>query len=238
MFGKFHEIRSNLWKNSVKECLVGWSRRFSTRSVVHRYIFGLGEVWAGKWNNKIDVAIKTMKPGTMSTQAFVDEANIMKKLRHDKLVQLYAVCTEPADQPIYIVTELMCNGSLLDYLRDGLGRDLKLPALVDMAAQVRTHCTTNNEDQKSLEYLDRLWNGLFRTWTLRKFIFDDDRIEMGYLFLGDWIDSSWFSSTECSGWREWCGENRWFWSGSYYQWRSICRESWSLSPFLSRDQLH
>lgn len=95
-----------------------------------------GEVWAGKWNNKIDVAIKTMKAGTMSTQAFVDEANIMKKLRHDKLVQLYAVCTEPADQPIYIVTELMCNGSLLDYLRDGPGRELKLPSLVDMAAQV------------------------------------------------------------------------------------------------------
>ena len=79
-----------------------------------------------------------MKAGTKSTQAFVDEANIMKKLRHDKLVQLYAVCTDPEDQPIYIVTELMANGSLLDYLRDGLGRDAKLSALVDMAAQVRT----------------------------------------------------------------------------------------------------
>lgn len=78
-----------------------------------------------------------MKSGTMSTEAFVDEANIMKKLRHDKLVQLFAVCTEPTDQPIYIVTELMGNGSLLDFLRDGLGRELKLPALVDMAAQVR-----------------------------------------------------------------------------------------------------
>ncbi len=99
-------------------------------------IYFQGEVWAGKWNNKIDVAIKTMKAGTMSTEAFVEEANIMKKLRHDKLVQLYAVCTEPEDQPIYIVTELMSNGSLLDYLRDGPGRELKLPALVDMAAQV------------------------------------------------------------------------------------------------------
>ena len=109
-----------------------------TTSVRHRFIsFRSGEVWAGKWNNKIDVAIKTMKPGTMSTQAFVDEANIMKKLRHDKLVQLYAVCTEPEEQPIYIVTELMAHGSLLDYLRDGAGRDLKLPALVDMAAQVK-----------------------------------------------------------------------------------------------------
>jgi serine/threonine protein kinase len=113
------------------ECLV---KLFSFSFVF--YLIILGEVWAGKWNNKIDVAIKTMKAGTMSTQAFVDEANIMKKLRHDKLVQLYAVCTEPEDQPIYIVTELMSNGSLLDYLRDGPGRELKLPALVDIAAQV------------------------------------------------------------------------------------------------------
>ena len=96
----------------------------------------LGEVWAGKWNHKVDVAIKTMKTGTMSTQGFVAEANLMKKLRHDKLVQLFAVCTKPEDQPIYIVTELMLNGSLLDYLRDGSGRQLKLPELIDMAAQV------------------------------------------------------------------------------------------------------
>ena len=103
----------------------------------------LGEVWAGRWNNKIDVAIKTMKTATMSTQAFVDEANLMKKLRHDKLVQLYAVCTTPPDQPIFIVTELMSKGSLLDYLRDGPGRQLKLPELVDIAAQV-IHCLSSS----------------------------------------------------------------------------------------------
>lgn len=72
----------------------------------------------------------------MSTEAFLQEANIMKKLRHEKLVQLFAVCTEPKDKPIFIITELMSNGNLLDYLRHGLGKELKLPALIDMAAQV------------------------------------------------------------------------------------------------------
>jgi serine/threonine protein kinase len=137
------------------ECLV---RIIFFIFVLFIYLF-LGEVWAGKWNNKIDVAIKTMKVGTMPTQAFVDEANIMKKLRHDKLVQLYAVCTIPEDQPIYIVTELMSNGSLLDYLRDGAGRELKLPALVDMAAQVFYSLI------KFVIFcfdLDCFWNGLFR----------------------------------------------------------------------------
>ncbi|CAF4951395.1 unnamed protein product, partial [Rotaria sp. Silwood1] len=60
----------------------------------------------------------------------------MKKLHHDKLIQLYAVCMEPPDQPIYIITELMCNGIVLDYLRDGPGQELKLPTLVNMAAQI------------------------------------------------------------------------------------------------------
>ena len=57
----------------------------------------------------------------------------MKKLRHQKLIQLYAVCTR--EEPIYIVTELMKHGSLLEYLRDE-GRSLKLPQLIDMSAQV------------------------------------------------------------------------------------------------------
>ncbi|XP_073711625.1 tyrosine-protein kinase fynb isoform X3 [Misgurnus anguillicaudatus] len=91
------------------------------------------DVWYGTWNGNTKVAVKTLKPGTMSPESFLEEAQIMKKLRHDKLVQLYAVVSE---EPIYIVTEYMGKGSLLDFLKDGEGRALKLPNLVDMAAQV------------------------------------------------------------------------------------------------------
>lgn len=93
-----------------------------------------GEVWKGKWNKTTDVAVKTLKPGTMSIDAFLLEANIMKKCKHDKLVRLYAVCTDK--EPIYIVTELMSKGSLLDYLRGDEGDSLKFTQLVDIAAQV------------------------------------------------------------------------------------------------------
>lgn len=55
------------------------------------------------------MAIKTLKPGTMSPEAFLQEAQIMKKLRHDKLVPLYAVVSE---EPIYIVTEFMGKGKV------------------------------------------------------------------------------------------------------------------------------
>ncbi|XP_009983656.1 PREDICTED: proto-oncogene tyrosine-protein kinase Src, partial [Tauraco erythrolophus] len=79
------------------------------------------------------VAIKTLKPGTMSPEAFLQEAQVMKKLRHEKLVQLYAVVSE---EPIYIVTEYMSKGSLLDFLKGEMGKYLRLPQLVDMAAQI------------------------------------------------------------------------------------------------------
>ena len=58
-------------------------------------------------------------PGTMDPKDFLAEAQIMKKLRHPKLIQLYAVCTQ--DEPIYIVTELMRHGSLLEYLQGEYG---------------------------------------------------------------------------------------------------------------------
>jgi len=53
------------------------------------------------------VAVKTMKPGTMSVEAFLMEANLMKTLQHKNLVKLNAVVSE---EPIYIVTEYMEKG--------------------------------------------------------------------------------------------------------------------------------
>jgi len=66
-------------------------------------------VLVGTWNGNTKVAIKTLKPGTMSPESFLEEAQIMKKLKHDKLVQLYAVVSE---EPIYIVTEYMSKGEV------------------------------------------------------------------------------------------------------------------------------
>ncbi|KAH8241998.1 hypothetical protein KR026_008369 [Drosophila bipectinata] len=95
-----------------------------------------GDVWEGLWNNTTPVAIKTLKSGTMDPKDFLAEAQIMKKLRHTKLIQLYAVCT--VEEPIYIITELMKHGSLLEYLQAiaGKGRSLKMQTLIDMAAQI------------------------------------------------------------------------------------------------------
>ena len=55
----------------------------------------------------------------MNPTDFLAEASIMKRLRHANLIQLFAVCT--IEEPIYIITELMKNGSLLDYLQGSCG---------------------------------------------------------------------------------------------------------------------
>lgn len=62
---------------------------------------------SGVYNNERRVAIKCLKMGTMSVEAFLAEANMMKNLQHMHLVRLFAVVTQ---EPIYIVTEYMENG--------------------------------------------------------------------------------------------------------------------------------
>uniref|UniRef100_A0A286ZS09 Tyrosine-protein kinase n=2 Tax=Sus scrofa TaxID=9823 RepID=A0A286ZS09_PIG len=86
------------------------------------------------YNNSTKVAVKTLKPGTMSVQAFLEEANLMKTLQHDKLVRLYAVVTK--EEPIYIITEYMAKGSLLDFLKSDEGGKVLLPKLIDFSAQI------------------------------------------------------------------------------------------------------
>ncbi|XP_028282815.1 tyrosine-protein kinase Lyn isoform X2 [Parambassis ranga] len=93
-----------------------------------------GEVWMAYYNNSTKVAVKTLKPGTMTVEAFMEEANVMKTLQHDRLVRLYAVVTKI--QPIYIITEFMANGSLLDFLKSDTGCRLQLPKLIDFSAQI------------------------------------------------------------------------------------------------------
>lgn len=93
-----------------------------------------GQVYEGLWKGTMPVAIKTLRKGSMDPKDFLAEATIMKKLNHNKLVQLYAVCTK--EEPIYIVTELMKNGCLLDYLQKANRQALGIQQLICMAAQI------------------------------------------------------------------------------------------------------
>ncbi|XP_039398011.1 tyrosine-protein kinase TXK-like isoform X3 [Mauremys reevesii] len=101
-----------------------------------------GIVQLGKWRALVKVAIKAINEGAMSEDDFVEEAKVMMKLSHSKLVQLYGVCIQ--HKPLYIVTEFMENGCLLNYLRQRQGR-LNKEMLLSMCQDV---C-------EGMEYLER-----------------------------------------------------------------------------------
>ncbi|XP_051501869.1 tyrosine-protein kinase SRK2-like [Myxocyprinus asiaticus] len=90
------------------------------------------EVWQGRWNNTTDVAIKEFK---VSSPNIKTEIEIMKELCHKRLLKLYGVCT--IDKPIWIITELMKNGSLKKFLISHKEQqDLEFPLLMDFAVQI------------------------------------------------------------------------------------------------------
>ncbi|XP_076581083.1 tyrosine-protein kinase Tec isoform X2 [Chaetodon auriga] len=78
-----------------------------------------GQVRLGKWRAQHKVAIKAIREGAMYEEDFIEEAKVMMKLSHPKLVQLYGVCSQ--QKPIYIVTEFMEHGCLLNFLRQRRG---------------------------------------------------------------------------------------------------------------------
>ena len=92
------------------------------------------EVWEGTWNGTTSVAVKIPKDGPTIVSDFLAEAQIMKKLQRNNLIQLYAVCT--LEPPFYIVTELMKHGSLLNYITNGEGKHLEFQKLINIGVQV------------------------------------------------------------------------------------------------------
>uniref|UniRef100_A0A8C7BQL4 Tyrosine-protein kinase n=1 Tax=Neovison vison TaxID=452646 RepID=A0A8C7BQL4_NEOVI len=93
-----------------------------------------GEVWEGLWLGSTPVAVKVIKSAYMKLADLSKEIQTLKSLRHERLIQLHAVCS--AGRPVYIVTELMRKGSLQAFLGSPEGRVLGLPLLLSFACQV------------------------------------------------------------------------------------------------------
>ncbi|NWX95209.1 SRMS kinase, partial [Nothoprocta ornata] len=112
----------------------GWERprwEFSLRRKLGEGYFG--EVWEGLWRNTVPVAIKIIK-ADMKADDFTKEIQNLKRLRHEKLIQLHAVCS--VGEPVYIITELMRKGNLHSYLHSPEGKALGTSHLVNISCQV------------------------------------------------------------------------------------------------------
>ncbi|XP_073706358.1 tyrosine-protein kinase CSK-like [Garra rufa] len=73
-----------------------------------------GDVMVGDYRGT-NVAVKCIKHDA-TAQAFLAEASVMTQMRHTNLVQLLGVIVEEQGS-LFIVTEYMAKGSLVDYLR-------------------------------------------------------------------------------------------------------------------------
>merc|ERR1719315_736053 len=80
------------------------------------------------------VAVKTLKPQSMSAEKFLQEAAVMKNLRHQNIVLLLAICKDPDD--MFLVTEFMDKGDLLKVLRSSEGRLLDPSDLTTICHQI------------------------------------------------------------------------------------------------------
>ncbi|KAM3842506.1 tyrosine-protein kinase CSK-like [Diretmus argenteus] len=93
----------------------GWSLNMKDLKVLQAIGKGeFGDVMVGDYRGT-KVAVKCIKHDA-TAQAFIAEASVMTQLRHDNLVQLLGVILEETGS-LFIVTEYMSKGSLVDYLR-------------------------------------------------------------------------------------------------------------------------
>ncbi|XP_072270496.1 tyrosine-protein kinase Srms-like [Pyxicephalus adspersus] len=113
----------------------GWERPRSEFIILKPLGKGFfGEVYEGLWNKEEKVAIKTFKQEDLNRSDFEKEMTALKTLCHRNLISLLAVCS--IGEPVYIVTELMTNGSLQDYLKGTEGKKLTNSDFIHIICQV------------------------------------------------------------------------------------------------------
>ncbi|XP_060577623.1 tyrosine-protein kinase SRK3-like [Ruditapes philippinarum] len=85
----------------------------------------------GVWRNR-GVTIKQYSQ--LEIKDFLTEIDILKRLKHDKIINLLAVITK--EKPFLMVFDMITIGTLTDYLRKDMGKTIQHDQLLDMAIQI------------------------------------------------------------------------------------------------------
>lgn len=111
----------------------------------------------------VPVAVKECGPDATPEDKldFIAEANLMKRFKHRNVISLLGVCMQ--DEPLYIIVELMSNGSMKDYLR--AHNDTTIPELLQMCLDISC----------GLSYLGRN-NFVHRDLAIRNCLLNSDKV--------------------------------------------------------------
>eukprot|EP00036_Acanthoecidae_sp_10tr_P010434 CAMPEP_0182922166 /NCGR_PEP_ID=MMETSP0105_2-20130417/4623_1 /TAXON_ID=81532 ORGANISM="Acanthoeca-like sp., Strain 10tr" /NCGR_SAMPLE_ID=MMETSP0105_2 /ASSEMBLY_ACC=CAM_ASM_000205 /LENGTH=604 /DNA_ID=CAMNT_0025059763 /DNA_START=137 /DNA_END=1951 /DNA_ORIENTATION=+ len=117
------------WELPRKDVKMGKMLGAGNYGEVYKAIYSTGRT-------KMTVAVKTLKEeDSMGIEEFMQEAQVMKKLKHPNLVTLIGVCS--TDMPMLIVTEFVPNGDMLTYLRQPKAKkEMTQVAMLYVCAQV------------------------------------------------------------------------------------------------------
>ncbi|KAK3564647.1 hypothetical protein QTP86_024241 [Hemibagrus guttatus] len=123
----------------------GWALNLKELKLIQTIGKGeFGDVMVGDYRGT-KVAVKCIKHDA-TAQAFIAEASVMTQMRHNNLVQLLGVIVEEKGS-LFIVTEYMAKGSLVDYLRSRgrsvIGGDCLIKFTVDVC-EAMAYLEANN----------------------------------------------------------------------------------------------
>eukprot|EP00064_Thunnus_orientalis_P003230 superscaffoldBa00000255_g3239 len=163
----------------IIEHLCGWALNRKELKLLQTIGKGeFGDVMVGDYRGT-KVAVKCIK-NDATAQAFIAEASVMTQLRHNNLVQLLGVIVEERGS-LYIVTEYMAKGSLVDYLRSRgrtvLGGDCLLKFSLHPVVTHHVCCLTVSLSDvcEAMEYLEAN-NFVHRDLAARNVLVSDDNI--------------------------------------------------------------
>nr|XP_039259265.1 tyrosine-protein kinase JAK1-like isoform X2 [Styela clava] len=106
------------------------------------------KIWKGKFGSQ-KVIIKIWKTeAEREAKSFLNEFNTIKKLSHKNIVNL---CGAVTDKKILLL-EYMKYGTLLDFLKNGDGRNFTIKELIGMATQIA--CGMAYLEQKQYVFID------------------------------------------------------------------------------------
>ncbi|BHF76227.1 hypothetical protein SprV_0501932500 [Sparganum proliferum] len=135
-----------------------------------------GRVFLATYRNT-EVAVKEAL-GPQATKESIDEAKLLSKLGHPRVMCLLGICCEPNTEPLLLITEFMPKGTLLDFFKTEEGKAFSIDDLIKVCegmAYLETKHVVHNDLRAANVLVDADNNVRVADFGLAKILRFDDR---------------------------------------------------------------